>query len=206
MAKRILGAKLVEIDSEDHLPFAEPAKRILDEIEEFLTGHKGTAMIDSVVSTVMFTDIVGSTERAQELGDRRWRDLLESHHATIRHEFDVHRGREIETTGDGFYAMFDGPARATRCGLAIRDAVQPLGISVRVGLHTGELILSGDEISGIAVHIAARVVALATAGQVLVSQTVKDLVAGSEIKFEDQGLHAFKGLEDEWRLYSVLED
>jgi class 3 adenylate cyclase len=206
MAKRIPGAKLVEIDSEDHLPFTEPAKVILDEIEEFLTGHKGSVIIDSVVSTVMFTDIVGSTELALELGDGRWRDLLETHHATVRHELDVHRGREIKTTGDGFHAMFDGPARAIRCALSIRDAVVPLGLSVRVGLHTGELTLSGDDIEGIAVHIAARVVDLAYAGQVLVSQTVKDLVAGSEIKFVDQGLYSLKGMEDEWRLYSVLEE
>jgi class 3 adenylate cyclase len=150
--------------------------------------------------------IVGSTELALELGDGRWRDLLETHHATVRHELDVHRGREIKTTGDGFHAMFDGPARAIRCALSIRDAVVPLGLSVRVGLHTGELTLSGDDIEGIAVHIAARVVDLAYAGQVLVSQTVKDLVAGSEIKFVDQGLYSLKGMEDEWRLYSVLEE
>ncbi len=206
MAKRIPNAKLVEIDSDDHLPFTEPAKIILDEIEQFLTGAKGSAIVDRVVSTVMFTDIVGSTEIALELGDGPWRDLLETHHATVRHQLDVYRGREIKTTGDGFHATFDGPARAIRCALSIRDAVVPIGLSVRVGLHTGELVLSGDDIEGIAVHIAARVADLASADQVLVSQTVKDLVAGSGIRFEDQGLHSLKGMEDEWRLFSVLQD
>lgn len=206
MVKRIPNAKLVEIDSEDHLPFTEPAKIILDEIEEFLTGAKESAIIDSVVSTVMFTDIVGSTEKASELGDDQWRDLLESHHAAVRHELDVHRGREIKTTGDGFHATFDGPARAIRCALSIQDAVVPLGLSVRIGLHTGELVLSGDDIEGVAVHIAARVADLAPADQVLVSQTVKDLVAGSGIRFEDRGLRSLKGIPDEWRLFRVLRD
>jgi pimeloyl-ACP methyl ester carboxylesterase len=206
MAKRIPGAKLVEFDSDDHLPFTEPARVILDEIEEFLTGTKDSAIVDSRVSTVMFTDIVGSTERASELGDRQWRDLLESHHAAVRHALDVHRGREIKTTGDGFHATFDGPARAIRCGLSIQNAVKPLGLSLRVGLHTGELVLSGDDIEGVAVHIAARVAELASADQVLVSQTVKDLVAGSGIGFEDQGLHTFKGIEDQWRVFSVLRE
>lgn len=206
MAKRIPDAKLIEFDSDDHLPFTEPAKIILDQIEEFLTGAKDSAIIDRVVSTVMFTDIVGSTEMAQELGDGQWRDLLETHHAAVRHELDVHRGREIKTTGDGFHATFDGPARAIRCAQSILEDVESLGLSVRVGLHTGELLLAEGDVEGVAVHIAARVADLASADQVLVSQTVKDLVAGSGIRFEDQGLHTLKGIEDKWRVFSVIRD
>ena len=206
MATRIPGAKLVEFDSDDHLPFTEPARIILDEVEEFLTGRKHSAIVDRVVSTVMFTDIVGSTDIASKLGDVQWQDLLGSHHAAIRYELDVYRGREIKTTGDGFHATFDGPARAIRCALSIHDAIESLGLSVRIGLHTGELIQSEKGFEGIAIHIAARVAALASDGQVLVSQTVKDLVAGSGIRFEDQGLHTLKGIEDQWRVFSVLRD
>lgn len=203
MAKRIPNAKLVEFDSDDHLPFTEPARIILDEVEEFLTGTKHSAIVDRVVSTVMFTDIVGSTDLASKLGDVQWQDLLDSHHAAVRHELDVFRGREIKTTGDGFHATFDGPARAIRCALSIHESIDSLGLSVRIGLHTGELVQSEEGFAGVAIHIAARVADLASAGQVLVSQTVKDLVAGSGIRFRDQGLHSLKGVQDKWRVFSV---
>ncbi len=206
MARQIPHAKLVEFDSQDHLPFTEPARIVPEQVEEFLTGTRSFEADDTVISTVMFTDIVGSTELASRLGDSSWRDLLESHHAAVRHELDIHRGREIKTTGDGFHASFDGPARAIRCACSICDSIGALGLSVRVGLHTGECVLSGDNIEGVAVHIAARVGDLASPNQVLVSQTVKDLVAGSGIRFEDQGKHKLKGIEDEWRLFSVLRD
>ncbi len=206
MAARIPNAELVEFDSDDHLPFGDSAGLILDTIEEFLTGRRSAEYDETVISTVMFTDIVGSTEMASSLGDSRWRDLLESHHAAVRHQLDIHRGREIKTTGDGFHASFDGPARAIRCACSIRDAVESLGLRVRVGLHTGECVLAKDNVEGVAVHIAARVADLATPGQVLVSQTVKDLVAGSGIAFEDQGTHTLKGIDDEWRLYSVVHE
>lgn len=155
------------------------------------------------MKTVMFSDIVGSTELAAKLGDTRWRDLREAHHATVRRELAIHRGQEVDTAGDGFYAAFDGPARAIRCACEVRNSVKPLGLSVRVGLHTGECVISGEKISGVAVHIGARVASLAPPDTVLVSQTVKDLVAGSGLEFEDFGLHGLKGISDRWHLYSV---
>ena len=155
------------------------------------------------MKTVLFSDIVGSTELASRLGDDRWNDLREAHHAVIRRELAVYRGLEVDTAGDGFYAAFDGPARAIRCARDVRDQVKTLGISVRVGLHTGECVLSDGKVAGLAVHIGARVAAFAPAGAVLVSQTVKDLVAGSGLEFDDYGMHALKGLPDQWHLYSV---
>lgn len=152
---------------------------------------------------MLFTDIVASTERAAELGDRRWRELLESHHALVRRELARFRGREIDTAGDGFLATFDGPARAIRCACAISDVVKPLGIEIRAGLHTGECEVMGDRVGGIAMHIGARVASPAAPGEVLVSSTVKDLVAGSGLSFEDRGTHALKGIPGEWRLFAV---
>jgi class 3 adenylate cyclase len=156
-----------------------------------------------VLATVLFTDLVGSTERASELGDRRWRALLETHHAVVRRELQRFRGNEIDTAGDGFLATFDGPARAIRCATAIRDAVAALGLEIRAGVHTGECELHGNTVAGIAVHTGARVAALAGPGEVLVSSTVKDLVAGSGIEFEDRGVHELKGVPGDWRLYCV---
>ncbi len=203
MAERIPGAKYVELSGRDHVPMLGDADAILDEIEEFLTGTRLGAETDRALLTVLFTDIVGSTERAAELGDRRWRDLLDSHRAVMRHELARYRGREVATTGDGFLATFDGPARAIRCAIGAREAVRQLGLEIRAGLHTGECELLGEDVGGIAVHIGARVAASAMPGEVLVSSTVKDLVAGSGLQFEDRGTHTLKGIPDEWRLFAV---
>jgi class 3 adenylate cyclase len=161
--------------------------------------------LDTILATVLFTDIVGSTERAIEEGDRRWRELLEAHHVLVRQELARFRGREVNTMGDGFLATFDGPARAIRCACAIAAAVPRMGLQIRAGVHTGECQLVGDQVGGIAVHAGARVMALAGAGEVLVSSTVKDLVAGSGIQFEDRGTHVLKGIPDEWRLFRVVQ-
>lgn len=203
MAGQIDGAKYVELPGTDHLPFAGDSDAILDEIEEFLTGVRRETEIDRVLATVMFTDIVDSTKRASAMGDRAWRDLLDSQNTILRHELTRFRGNEIKTLGDGMLATFDGPARAIRCALAMTEAVRPLGISIRVGLHTGEVELVGDDVAGIAVHIAARVGALAGADEVLTSGTVKDLVAGSGIAFSERGEHVLKGIPDQWRLFAV---
>jgi class 3 adenylate cyclase len=157
-----------------------------------------------VLATVLFTDIVGSTQNAVALGDRRWHELLEAHRTAVRHELERFRGQEVDTAGDGFLATFDGPARAIRCAIAIRGVVERVGLAVRAGLHTGECEMHGSSVTGIAVHMGARVAALAGSGEVLVSSTVKDLVAGSGIEFEDRGVHELKGVPGEWRLYAVL--
>ena len=204
MAERIEGARYVELPGEDHLPFVGDQDQILDEVEEFLTGVRRGPEPDRVLATVLFTDIVGSTGRAAELGDRRWRELLEAHHAAVRGELERFRGREVDTAGDGFLATFDGPARAIRCATAIRGAVERLGLTIRAGLHTGECELHGNNVSGLAVHMGARVAALASPSEVLVSSTVKDLVAGSGIEFDDRGVHELKGIPGDWRLYAVL--
>lgn len=205
LAERIRGARLVELPGEDHLPFVGDADEILEEIEEFLTGIRPLREPDRVLATVLFTDIVGSTTRAAELGDRRWRDLLEAHHSLVRRQLERWRGREVDTAGDGFLATFDGPARAIRCAVAIRGAMAPLDLEIRAGLHCGEVELVGDDVAGIAVHTGARVAALARANEVLVSSTVRDLVAGSDIGFEERGEHELKGVPGTWRLYAVLD-
>jgi len=203
IAERIQGAKYVELPGPDHFPWAGDTDAILDEVEEFLTGARRGQEPDRVLATVMFTDIVGATERAVALGDRRWRDLLDSHHTVIREQLTRFRGREIDTAGDGFLAAFDGPARGVRCAGAIVREMRRLGLEIRAGLHTGECEILGDKLSGIAVHTGARVASLAGAGEVLVSGTVKDLVAGSGIAFEDRGVQVLKGLPGEWHLYAV---
>ena len=203
MAERIPGAKYVELPGGDHFPWTGDMDAILDEVEEFLTGARHGPEADRVLATVLFTDIVGATERAVELGDRQWRYLLERHHSLVRRELHRFRGREVDTAGDSFFATFDGPARAIRCARAIRDTVASLGITIRAGLHTGECEVMGDKISGIAVHIGARVVGQAGPGEILVSSTVKDLVAGSSLRFVDHGVHALKGVPGEWRLFAV---
>lgn len=205
MATKIPGAKFVELPGEDHLPWLSDAESILDEIEEFLTGIRGAIESDRVLATVLFSDIVGSTDTAVALGDRGWHDLLESHHKLVRHELVRFRGKEIDTAGDGFFAAFDGPARAVRCGRAIAESVRRLGLSVRVGIHTGECEVVGDKYGGIAVHIGARVASQAEPNEVLVSSTVKDLVAGSGLSFVDRGERTLKGIPGVWRLYGVAQ-
>jgi class 3 adenylate cyclase len=203
MAERIPEAKLVELPGVDHLWWFGDQDAIVDEVQEFLTGTREAPTPDRVLATVMFTDIVGSTERAAKLGDRRWSDLLATHGTIVRRELARHRGREVKTTGDGFLATFDGPARAISCARAIAEGVRPLGIEIRAGLHTGECELMNGDIGGIAVHTGARVSAEAGPGEVLVSSTVKDLVAGSGIEFEDRGNRDLKGVPGEWRLFAV---
>jgi class 3 adenylate cyclase/esterase/lipase len=203
LARTIRGAQYVELPGNDHGPYASSGADIADEIQEFLTGVREPAEPDRALATVLFTDIVGSTERARELGDRGWRELLDRHHELVRTQLERFRGREVDTAGDGFFATFDGPARGIRCGRAIIDSVRSVGLEVRAGLHTGEVELAGDTVRGIAVHTGARVAAQAAPGEVLVSQTVKDLVAGSGIEFADRGEHELKGIPGEWRLYAV---
>jgi class 3 adenylate cyclase len=203
LARNLPGAKYVEREGEDHVPWFDPDP-VLGDIREFLTGSREAEEPDRVLATVLFTDVVGSTELATRLGDRRWRDLLETHNAAIREELARYRGREVDTAGDGFLAVFDGPARAIRAARAIVDAVQRLGLHVRAGVHTGEIeqLPSGD-IRGIAVHVGARVAAAAGPDEVLVSSSVRDLVAGSGFSFVDRGMHALKGVEEERRLYAA---
>jgi len=203
MAERIPGAKLVELPGEDHLPFVGDVDAIVDEMEEFLTGSRHGAEPDRVLATILFTDIVGSTQRAAEIGDRAWRDLLDRYYAAVRKELARFRGQEVDTAGDGHFARFDVPAAAIRCARAIRDTVAALGIQIRAGVHTGECEVIGEKIGGIAVHIGARVAAAAGPGEVLVSSTVKDLVSGSDLRFTDRGTHTLKGVPGEWRLYAV---
>jgi class 3 adenylate cyclase len=203
VAKLVPGARFVELEGRDHLPWVGDVEAFVGEVEEFLTGTRGASEVDRVLATVLFTDVVGSTERARELGDRSWRDLLESFQNRVRDEVGRFRGHEIDTVGDGFFATFDGPARAIRCAQSIRDAVAALGLVVRTGLHTGECEVSGEKVAGIAVHIGARVAASAAPGEILVSGTVKDLVAGSGLRFEDRGTRELKGMPGEWRLYAV---
>ena len=206
LAEHIPGAKYVELPGDDHLLQAfepEVLDRLIDEMEEFMTGARHRPEPDRLLVTVMFTDIVGSTERAAELGDRRWRETLEGYLTTVRRELERFRGREIDTAGDGVFATFDGPARAIRCACAIRDEVRRLGLEVRIGLHTGECEVIGAKVGGIAVHTGARVAGMARAQEILVSGTVKDLVAGSGIGFEDRGGQVLKGVPGEWRLFAV---
>lgn len=203
LARHIPDAKYVELSGEDHLWWVGNTDSLIDEIQEFLTGERQTIEPDRVLATVLFTDIVDSTRHLADLGDRRWRDLLDAHDSIVHREVKQFRGKVIENTGDGFLATFDGPARAIRCAHTIRDGMQRLGIEIRAGLHTGEIELRENNIGGIAVHIAARVSAKAGAGEVWVSRTVKDLVAGSGLQFSEQGVFSLKGVPDEWSLYSV---
>jgi class 3 adenylate cyclase/pimeloyl-ACP methyl ester carboxylesterase len=204
IADHIPGAKYVELPGRNMYHFVEPGWRSsFREISEFLTGQRAEVADDRVLATVLFTDIVDSTRRAAEIGDREWHALLDAHDAVVRAQLSRFRGREVNTSGDGFLAMFDGPQRAIRCAMAIRDAVQGLGIEVRVGLHTGECEVRGDDIGGIAVHIGARVSALAGPNDVLVSRTLRDLVIGSGIEFEDRGAHQLKGVPGEWHISAV---
>jgi class 3 adenylate cyclase len=205
LAQHIPGAAYVELDGDEHLPSAAFVPRLLAQVVPFLldAADREAPEPDKVLATVLFSDIVGSTMRAAEIGDTRWRKLLGEHHACVRRQLARFRGVELDTAGDGFFARFDGPARAIRCALAIRDAVRDIGLQVRLGLHTGECEVLDAKVAGLAVAIGARVSARAAAGEVLVSQTVKDLVAGSGIGFDDRGLAELKGVPGQWRLYSV---
>lgn len=204
MAKHIPGAKLVELAGEDHLYWLGGGGSIVDEVEQFLTGRRNIYEPERALATVLFVDIVGSTALAVKLGDAPWRTLLERFYSRMREVLQQYRGREINTSGDGFLAAFDGPARAIRCSGAIRDAARSLGLEVRSGLHTGECEIVGDDLAGIAVHIGARVAGLARPGEVLVSQTVRDLVAGSGLTFEARGTHVLKGVPSEWHLFRAI--
>ncbi|HEV3240208.1 MAG TPA: adenylate/guanylate cyclase domain-containing protein [Casimicrobiaceae bacterium] len=203
IAARIPGAKLVELPGDDHLPWCGDQDRFLDEVQEFLTGVRPPPVADRVLATIMFTDIVGSTELAARVGDLAWKSLLQQHDALVRKELLRFRGREEKTTGDGFFATFDGPARAIRCAASIRDNVRQLGMEIRAGLHTGEIELGNDQVGGIAVNIGARIAASAEPGEILVSSTVKDLTAGSSVSFTERGVHTLKGVPGQWKLFSA---
>lgn len=201
MAARIPHARLIELPGADHVPYFQSADAVLDATEEFLTGVRPPPAVDRFLATVLFTDIVNGTSKAAELGDRGWGELIESHHAIVRRELQRFRGTEVDTAGDGFFATFDGPARAVRCALEIRDAVRVLGIEIRAGLHTGECEMIATKAGGIAVIIASRVREAAAPGEVLASSTVKDLVSGSGLRFEPRGAHQLKGVPDQWQIY-----
>ena len=203
LAEHISGAKLVELAGEDNLIFSGDNDPDLDEIEEFLTGTRHAPDTDRVLATVLFTDIVRSTERVAAVGDQRWKELLDSHDQAVRRQLERFGGREVNTVGDGFLATFDGPGRAIHCALAIRDVVKALGVEMRAGLHTGEVELRSNDLAGMSVHIAARVSALSRAGEVLVSSTVRDLVTGSGLEFEDRSEHELKGVPGTWKLFAV---
>jgi class 3 adenylate cyclase len=203
VADHISGAKYVELPGRNMFHFVEPWRESFQEIAEFLTGEQADVADDRVLATVLFTDIVDSTRRAASMGDRDWHALLDAHDAVVRSQLTRFRGREVNTSGDGFLAMFDGPQRAIRCAIAIRDAVPALGIEVRAGLHTGECEVRGVDIGGIGVHIGARVSALAGPNEILVSSTLRDLVIGSGLEFDDRGAHTLKGVPGEWRLFAV---
>jgi class 3 adenylate cyclase len=203
LAAHLPKGHLVVIPGRDHEPYAGDSDAVIDEIEEFLTGVRGDSGTDRVLMTVLFTDIVGSTQRATELGDRAWHELLDRHDRMVREELRRFRGREVKTTGDGMLATFDGPARAMRAAVAICAGGRRLGIGVRAGLHTGEVELRGDDVSGVAVHLAQRVSGLGGTDEVLVSRTVADLVAGSGIEFDDRGQHELKGFEGTWQIFAV---
>jgi pimeloyl-ACP methyl ester carboxylesterase len=203
MAERIPGAKLVELPGDDHVPWLGGSEPLLDEIEQFLTGARQSREPDRVLATVLFTDIVESTKKASELGDRRWRELLESHDARVRRQVETHGGRVVKNLGDGYLATFDGPARAIRCACTLAEDAESLGIELRAGVHTGECETIGDDMGGMAVHIAARVVSKAGPGEVMVSSAVRDLVVGSGIEFAVRGSHELKGVPGTWTLLAV---
>jgi class 3 adenylate cyclase len=203
VAARLADARFIELPGEDHLLFAQGIDRVADEIEEFLTGSRSGTDPDRLLTTLLFTDIVDSTKRAAEWGDRRWRDLLDQHHELVRVQLERFGGREVVTTGDGFFASFPSPTQAVRCALAATDAVDALGVQIRAGVHTGEVEVRGEDLGGLAVHIAARVSAAADPGEVFVSSTVKDLLAGTDLAFGDRGEHELKGVPGDWKLFAV---
>jgi class 3 adenylate cyclase len=203
LAEHIPNAHLVELVGEDSLVYVGDTDAVIDEVQEFLTGVRDSPNIDRVLATVLFTDIVGSTERATSLGDRRWRELLDAHDRVLDRQLERFRGRKVDSAGDGMLATFDGPARAVHCAHAFIGAARAIDLDIRAGIHTGEVEVRGDHIGGIAVHIGARVASLAGPGEVLVTRTVTDLVAGSGLAFQDQGEHALKGVQQPWRLFAA---
>lgn len=203
LAEHIAGAKYVELAGIDHMPYFGNVDAVLDEVRGFLTGERAAPETDRILTTILFCDIVDSTQRAAELGDREWKELLSRFYTLVDEKLHHFRGRKLDTAGDGLFAAFDGPARAVRCGMALAEAVRLLGVQLRVGVHTGECEVLGEKYSGIAVHLGARVASAAEPGQVLVSSTVKDLVAGSGLHFDDLGLRTLKGVPDQWRLFGV---
>ena len=205
LASRIEAARLVELAGDDHHIWASDLEGVVSQVEQFVIGQRGAPPPESVLTTLLFTDIVGSTETASALGDRRWKTLLESHHAVVRRELERYRGVEVDTTGDGFLAMFDGPARAVRCVLAIKDALAEVGVVIRAGVHTSEVELAGRNVRGVGVHIAARVMTAAQPDEVLVTRVVRDLAVGSGLTFAERGQHALKGVPGEWELLSVAD-
>ena len=205
LAENIPGARFVGVPGDDHMPWSGDSEPMLDEIRDFLgvAAQERPGQHDRILATVLFTDIVSSTERAADLGDRRWSELLDRHDSMVRNELDRWKGREVKTTGDGFLATFDGPGKAISAATAVRQGARRLGIDIRAGLHVGEVELRGEDIGGLAVHAAARIMSSADAGEILASSTVKDLVIGSDTRFDDRGAHALKGVPGEWRLYAV---
>ena len=203
MAEHIAGARLVELEGADHLPWVGDAESVLGEMEEFLTGDRHVPAPQRVLATLLFTDIVESTRTAAALGDRRWKTLLETHDAVVRAELKRFHGREVKTTGDGFLAVFDGPARAVRCGLALIGQLRRLSVDVRAGVHTGEVELADGDVHGLGVHVAARVMSLAGPDELLVSSVVRDLSVGSGLAFADRGRHMLKGVPEQWRLFAA---
>jgi class 3 adenylate cyclase len=206
LAEHIAGSHYVELPGTDTLYWVGDATPILDEVEEFITGVRGSFDAERILTTIVFTDIVGSTQRAASLGDNRWHALLDNHDNVVRHEFERFRGIEVNTVGDGFVAMFISPSVAIDCAVAIVDAVRPLGIEVRVGIHAGEVEVRGDDIAGMAVHIGARVAALAGPSEVLVSSTVREIVTGSRRQFAERGEHELKGVPGRWRVHAVVRE
>jgi len=203
LADRIPGARYVELEGDDHLWWAGDTDQLLDSVEEFFTGAPPAHAADRMLATVLFTDIVDSTATAAALGDRRWRDVLDSHDDLVRRQLSRFAGREVKTTGDGFLALFDAPSQAVRCAEAVVAGARPLGLAVRAGVHAGEVERRGEDVGGVGVHLGQRVAALAGPDEVLVSSTVKDLVVGSDIAFVDRGNHTLKGIPGEWRLFAV---
>jgi len=203
LASRIPNAKLVVMDCKDHVLWGDCSETIIREVRNFLGEEEKVRVPDRVLTTILFTDIVDSTQLANDLGDEKWSDLLVGHHETVRRELEIFRGHEVKTTGDGFHATFDGPARAIQCAVSIREATRQLGLNLRIGIHTGECEIRGESLEGVAIHIAARVSGMASAGEILVSRTVKDLVAGSGIAFQDFGTRTLKGIPDEHQLFMV---
>lgn len=203
LASRIVGARLGELPGEDHQPWASHPEPLIAEIEEFVTGHRRGPSSNTVLTTLLFTDIVGSTETAARLGDRDWNTLVDSHHAVVRAQLDRFHGVEVNTTGDGFLAIFDGPARAVRCALAVKDALGAVGISIRAGVHTSEVELTGGDVRGLGVHVAGRIMALARPGEVIVTRVVRDLAVGSGLTFSERGRHTLKGVPGEWDVLAV---
>ncbi len=205
LAEHIPGAKLIELPGEDHIPWWGDQERLIGEIQEFLTGARAVPSTDRVLLTVLVTDIVGSTEKAAAMGDMKWKGLLQSHDAAVRQELRNFGGQEINTTGDEFVLAFTGPSRAVHCALAIRQALERLGLEMRAGLHTGECERRGSDLSGLAIHLASRISGKASSNKILVSSTVKDLVVGSGIMFSDEGTHSLKGIPGEWSLFGVVQ-